>query len=139
MSATGPSPHLSWRELACRDGTPYPREWRQSRAVPLARAFETIRHACGDRPIRVLSAYRTEAHNRRVGGARNSQHVHGRALDLRPPDGFTVEGFYRICRGVAKDAGIRGLGIYPTFIHIDIRESDRLIVWQGNRAWAEVL
>src|SRR5690606_35008268 len=28
--------------------------------------------------------------------------------------------------GLAKDVGVRGLGIYPTFVHVDIRPSDRL-------------
>ena len=139
-NGTHVSPHLAWSELACHDAarTPYPAYWRQSHAIALARAFEAIRAVVG-RPILVLSAYRTREHNRRVGGARNSQHIYGRALDLGTPTGWTRDQFYQVIRGEAKHAGIRGLGKYSWGVHIDIRESERLIVWQGARAWAEVV
>lgn len=85
-SVTSPSEHLSWKEMACRDGTPYPAEW-EKRALILGRAFEAIRAECGGKPIKVLSAYRPKTYNFRVGGMRASQHIEGRALDLRPPAG----------------------------------------------------
>ena len=34
------------------------------------------------KPIRVNSAYRCEKHNRKVGGAKNSQHLYGQAADI---------------------------------------------------------
>lgn len=130
----GPSPHLSWAELACRDGTPYPSGWRHTRALDLARLFESIRSFCGDRPITVLSGYRTPVHNQRIDGARFSQHLEGRALDLRPPEGWSVGLFYDLCRALAgaRTWGIRGLGRYQTFVHVDLREAERLIVWTGH-------
>lgn len=136
----GPSPHLSWAELACRDGTPYPREWRATRARDLAEVFERVR-AIWNRPIRVGSAYRTPAHNRRVGGARRSQHLQGRALDLYPPRGVRLATFQEAVRLLADqmaDEGrdlVGGLGYYPTFLHVDTRGGvgDRLIVWWGAR------
>lgn len=135
----GPSPRLSWVELACKDGTPYPAEWRRSRAVPLALEFEIIRRACGNRPITILSGYRTEAHNRKVGGARNSQHVQGRALDLRPPGTMSVSEFYYKILTVADEyeSKIKGVGLYPTFVHIDTRPSDFIVKWTGGRAKAD--
>ncbi len=138
----GPSEHLTWAELACHDGTPYPEQWRTSRAIPLAREFENIRAIVGA-PIKIGSAFRTEAHNRSVGGARNSQHVQGRALDLYPPKGWTIEKFHGVIREYALNTKsmIFGLGRYPSFVHIDIRpkpESGRLTAWQGSRAWAEL-
>jgi uncharacterized protein YcbK (DUF882 family) len=134
---TGPSAHLSWDELRCKDGTVYPLLWRSTRAVELARAFERVRLVVGA-PLRVTSGYRTEAHNRRRGGARFSQHVQGRALDLLPPPGMIPLTLFNLIRGVVKEAGIRGLGLYPTFVHIDVRPSAKLIVWTGTRAWAEM-
>jgi uncharacterized protein YcbK (DUF882 family) len=125
----GPSAHLSWAELACKDGTPYPEEWRQSRAVALAHLFEAIRTACGDVPLTVLSGYRTAAHNRRIGGAQKSQHVQGRALDLRPPKGWSVAKFATLIRDVHLTGG---LGIYETFVHVDVRPNDRLTAWSGG-------
>ena len=77
----GPSPHLSWPELGCKDGTPYPAQLRASTALILGVQFEYIRKELGDKPIKVGSAYRTRRHNRAVKGAKNSQHIEGTALD----------------------------------------------------------
>ena len=128
----GPSEHLSWSELACKNGTAYPDEFRiNGRAEKLGRAFEFIR-AIYDKPIKVLSAYRTFAYNKKIKGARNSQHCQGRALDLLPPEGITVYQFYSDIRAKVEEFGINGIGSYKTFVHIDIRPSDRLIVWSGT-------
>ena len=129
----GPSPHLSWTEMACKDGTSYPQAWRATRAVELAAAFEALRAAVG-LPLVVLSAYRSPAHNRRVGGARNSQHVQGRALDLRPPRGWTSTELAAVARAIPE---VRGLGLYDNFVHIDVRPVDRIVVWNGARAEAD--
>jgi uncharacterized protein YcbK (DUF882 family) len=130
---TGPSPHLSWAELACADGTEYPHAWRASRAVALARAFEALRAAVGQ-PLVVLSGYRTPGHNKRIGGAKASQHVEGRALDLRPPAGWTPDDLADMARDCP---GITGLGVYPTFVHIDVRPATRLHTWRGSRPVAD--
>ena len=136
----GPSPHLSWRELGCRDGTPYPEKWKLTRAVLLAQGFEAIR-AEVDGPIRVSSAYRTRDYNARVGGSRYSQHIEGRALDLAVPRKLTLTEFFEIVLFVARRPSslLRGLGVYPSFVHIDIRPSRRLVRWQGKRADAELV
>lgn len=127
----GPSTHLSWKELACKDGTPYPEIWRDTRGKNLGILFEKIRSLyC--KPITVLSAYRTAEHNKKVGGARNSQHLYGRALDLKPPKGVNLFHFYENIRANTKHFGITGLGKYKTFIHVDIRPSNRLAVWSGS-------
>lgn len=131
----GPSAHLSWPELACRDivRTPYPLDWRPDRAVALAAAFEALRAAVGH-PLTVLSAYRTPRYNRDVGGVPDSQHLHGRALDLRPPFGWTPLDLAAVAREIDL---IRGLGIYERFVHIDIRPEPELVVWRGAPHRAE--
>ena len=86
-------------------------------------------------PLEILSAYRTPAHNRASHGALNSQHVEGRALDLRPPQGWTVERLAGLARQIPA---IRGIGVYPTFVHIDVRPTERLARWTGNRPSADV-
>lgn len=128
----GPSEHLSWKELACKDGTPYPEEWKRSRALILAGVFELIRQLSGNKPLTVLSAYRTPAHNAKVGGAKHSQHLEGRAIDLRPPAGMTVEQFYIIIRKLPNVSAIRGIGRYKTFVHVDVRPGSHLALWYGN-------
>lgn len=152
----GPSPHLTWEELGCKDGTPYPEMWCTSRALILAAEFEAVRAIYGA-PLRVLSAYRSEAHNKAVGGARFSQHVEGRALDLQPiADGksgkvlFADMKLYSMATALARlEHAIRrrnevagalvigGLGIYPSFVHMDTRGGTRLAVWNGARLKAD--
>lgn len=129
----GPSPHLTWKELSCKDGTAYPEKFvKDGRVFKLAQMFESIRLLAGEYPITIDSAYRTPAHNRKIGGARNSQHVEGRALDLRPPKTWNVNSFYELIRRNAKNLGIHGLGKYKTFVHVDIRPTKTLAVWSGN-------
>jgi len=128
---TGPSKHLSWEELTCKDGTPYPEKWRKNRLLPLVAAFEFLRNYYG-LSIIVLSAYRTEKYNNKIGGARNSQHKEGRALDLRPPVGVSVDEFYIFIRKWAEHMGIGGVGKYETFVHIDTRPGTAMVVWSGN-------
>lgn len=127
----GPSRHLSWREMACKDGTPYPIEWRRNRAILLAELFEFIR-GIWKLPIIVLSAYRTPDWNRKIGGAKNSQHMEGRALDLRPPNGIDLLDFYDEIKYRAPNTALRGLGLYPTFVHIDVRPALRISYWRAN-------
>ncbi len=136
----GPSAHLSWSELACRDGTPYPDQWRVSRARPLALCFEEVRQYI-DAPIQILSGYRTKSHNRKHGGARKSQHVHGRGLDMATPDGWSFDFFLWHILSVANRPGslLRGIGVYPWWgVHIDTRPGTRLARWRGERVSAEL-
>lgn len=129
----GPSQHLSWAEMACKDGTPYPKEFIvDGRVFKLAGVFEKIRFMAGERPLTVVSAFRTKSHNRKIGGAKNSQHVQGRALDLKPPKGMTVKKFYEMIFMNVHQLQITGIGRYKTFVHVDIRPSDRLVSWSGN-------
>lgn len=131
----GPSLHLGWAELACHNGVPYPLDWRESRAVPLAVEFEAIRSLLGV-PISILSAYRTPAYNARIpGAAKASQHVQGRALDLAVPKGLAVRDVLRAALAVAHrpESKLRGIGEYAWGVHIDIRPGLRLARWSGNK------
>lgn len=133
----GPSPHLTWDELACHDAlrTPYPVHWRASRAVLLAREFEAVREALARRagrdiPLVVNSAYRTAAYNAAIGGSPRSQHVQGRALDLRPVDPRYLDDLYDVIRRRAEAVlAIRGVGRYATFVHLDTRPTAALALW----------
>lgn len=48
--------------------------------------MEKVRSLLGDKPIRVLSGYRSEAVNTAVGGSRTSAHRTGHAVDFVCPD-----------------------------------------------------
>lgn len=75
-----------------------------------------------DRPITVLSWYRTLAWNRRVGGARKSRHLEGDATDI------VIEGvdpalvYAKIVELIKAGKMLPGgVGKYPTFTHYDTR------------------
>ena len=55
----------------------------------LAALLQKIRDHFG-RPVVITSGYRTAAHNKSVGGAAYSQHLYGRAADIRV-QGIPVE------------------------------------------------
>ena len=66
----------------------------------------------------ITSAYRSPEYNAKVGGARNSMHVQGLALDI-VQTGWTNAQRQNFIQQ-AYNAGFRGFGIYNTFTHIDI-------------------
>lgn len=77
--------------------------------------LQKLRNILG-KPLIITSAYRSEAHNRAVGGAARSQHRLGKAFDVvmtnQDPAHF---------ESVAKAVGFTGIGHYPksNFMHID--------------------
>lgn len=71
-------------------------------------------------PITITSGYRTKAHNKRVGGSKDSYHIKGLAVDM-VPKGISLRKFF-IKATKIKDVG--GLGWYEdSHIHIDIRKN----------------
>jgi uncharacterized protein YcbK (DUF882 family) len=133
-----PSLHLTWDELACKDGTPYPDAWREDRLPPLLDAFERIRERVGGQPIILSSAYRTPAHNAKIGGVSLSQHVQGRALDLLCPAGVPLRAFWSIVQDVARLSPLRGLGLYDGgWVHIDTRPSNIIHLWHNKPGGVE--
>lgn len=85
------SPHFTLAELtvsatAARKGlsnVPPPAVLDQLTVT--ARRMEEVRKLLGERPILVLSGYRSPAVNRAVGGSRNSAHLTGHAVDFICP------------------------------------------------------
>lgn len=80
-----------------------------------------------ERALVVESGYRCPAHNVAVGGAADSQHVHGTAADLYVI-GMTSRDLYAIAAGIH---GVKGLGVsdHRPSLHVDIRESVTLARW----------
>lgn len=100
------SAHFSRREFDSHDG---------ARADPdpeLVAALERLRALVG-RPLRIVSGYRSPAHNRAVGGAPRSQHLYNRAADI-PAEYATV--------AQAAAAGFTGIGSRGRWaVHVDVR------------------
>ena len=92
----------------------------------LPKLLQEIRDAFG-RPVTINSAYRTPAHNKRVGGVSASQHVKGTAADIRvqgiPPFAVAAWMEQRI-----KSTGKYACGYYPIslFCHVDVRSTATL-------------
>lgn len=113
-----PNGNFLWRE-ATHGGTREPKTQDDAdNIIALAAPLQKARDQIG-RPFRVTSWYRPEPHNSRVGGARRSQHLSGRAVDL------VVEGYMGI--DLAKAFWPwwpGGVGIYGGnrrhIIHLDI-------------------
>ena len=88
--------------------------------VPVIRAADKIREIV-HQPVVILSAYRSPAYNAAIGGAKFSQHLQFRALDLAVPGQGIV--YLRQAARDLRRAGwfTGGIGTYKTFIHIDNR------------------
>lgn len=87
-----------------------------------ASARETFARLLALRPdlaSHITSTYRDRAHNKKVGGANNSQHIHGNAFDLHVP-GMSQEDTIALIED-AKRAGFAGIGVYgPGTVHFDV-------------------
>jgi len=70
------------------------------------------------RPLIIVSGYRCPRHNRRVGGARRSYHLRGKAADIKIP-GLPLESLAHFCALV----GFKGVKAYyyRGFVHVDLR------------------
>lgn len=113
-----PGGHFRWSE-ATKDGSRIPADKSVvDGIIRVAKAMEEVRAYLGDRAISVNSWYRDPGTNRRVGGARDSHHMRGDAVD------FTVQGLSPSEVQARLDSwwgGRGGLASASSFTHIDTR------------------
>lgn len=84
----------------------------------LVERLQALRQRLGA-PVVITSAFRCVEHNRNVGGAPNSYHVQGLAVDIAvAPTGLSVEALTKVC----QEFGF-SVGAYPDngFVHVDLR------------------
>lgn len=90
----------------------------------LVEVLQKIRDHFG-KPV-YLTAYRCKTHNNRTpNAAPNSYHVYGRAADFHI-DGVAPAEIAKY----AESIGVKGIGLYDDFVHIDTRESKSF--WYGH-------
>lgn len=124
---------------------PYPDKWVKPRLLPLCTQLEIFRAEVRARinkyaVVKINSGYRSEKYNRKIGGARRSQHVQGTAADIVVP-GVPPSDVYDLFYQLHLDGLIKigGLGYYPTFCHVDVRHIitpswTHLARWVGARS-----
>ena len=121
------APGFRVRELRCRDGTD-----TVMVDEALTVVLQCIREHFG-KAVVITSGYRTAAHNAAVGGAKSSQHLYGRAADIRV-QGVSVEDVAAYAESLMPDWG--GVGRYPVkagrttgWVHVDTRADKAR--WRG--------
>lgn len=121
--------NFSLWEFRCRDGTDVPEEYMDN-VQELAENLQVLRDYIG-KPITVISGYRSPKYNRKIGGARRSQHMTAKAGDLivkgMTPDEVKDAILHLIKEGKMKKGGI---GLYTHFTHYDVRGFNRR--WYGK-------
>ena len=121
--------NFSLREFRCKDGTDVPDELREN-IILLCENLQILRDHIG-KPIRIISGYRSPKYNRRIGGARRSQHMTAKAADLRV-SGMTPHELKQAIETLIKEGKMMkgGVGLYTTFTHYDVR--GRNARWRGK-------
>lgn len=113
--------NFSLSEFDCKDGTPVPKKYIGN-AQEVANNLQVLRDVLGV-PVRITgSGYRTPAHNKKVGGAKTSQHLTCSAADINA-DGYTPLRLANKIETLIKQGKMKqgGIGIYKTFVHYDVR------------------
>lgn len=72
----------------------------------------------------IVSGFRDTAFNAKVGGAKNSAHTRGDALDI-DVSGMSISERQRLIRAARKH-GMGGIGVYENSLHFDV---------EGRRQW----
>lgn len=114
------STNFKVKEFACTDGSdPI---FIDSELVSV---LQKIRAHFG-KAVTITSAYRTPGRNKAVGGETYSQHLYGRAADIKVK-GVTPKAVAAYAEKLLPAKG--GIGIYNTFTHVDVRSTKAR--WNG--------
>jgi len=111
--------NLSEFECKCGCSTP---EFVKKNIIELAENLQVLRDIVGK--LDLTNAYRCKEHNADVGGAVNSQHLKGKAADIKSSVMNSSEIAVAVDDLMKNEKfKLGGIGIYNTFTHVDIRGS----------------
>lgn len=99
------------KEFACADGSDP--VFVDSELVAILQKIRTHFGAS----VTITSAYRTPTHNKKIGGTTYSQHLYGKAADIKV-SGVSPAKVATYAETLLSSGGV---GRYDTFTHIDVR------------------
>lgn len=108
------------REFACKDGSD-----TFFVSSDLVEVLQKIRSHFGA-AVTITSAYRTESHNKKEGGAAQSRHLYGLAADI-VVSGVAASKVADYAETLLPSTG--GIGRYSGFTHVDVRKTRSR--WKG--------
>ncbi len=116
-------------EFKCKDGTSVPDEYL-SNVELLAKNLQVLRDKVG-LPIIIISGYRSPEYNKKIGGAKRSQHMLAKAADIIIK-GMSSTEVKNVIISLIKSGEMHpgGIGLYQTFTHYDVRGQNRR--WYGS-------
>ena len=132
----GSTAHFNFSEFACKKGNPYTLSvWYGTTPKQLSYGWaklspndvkenlrrlmwrlEAVRTKLGNNPIKINSGFRYYTYNKKIGGAKNSQHIYGNAADIVVRN-VSPSKVYK----VARESSFGGIGLYNSFVHVDTR------------------
>lgn len=92
----------------------------------LVAKLEELRALWGGK-IWIISGNRCPEHNKKVGGTGGSQHLWGRAADLKVENANEAKAL----AALAERVGFKGIGVGKRRLHVDVRSGKRAR-WEYN-------
>jgi hypothetical protein len=84
----------------------------------------------GREAVTIVSGYRSPTYNEKIAGAKKSKHMTAEAADIRIK-GYTPKVLfgkvYQWAR--AGELKFKGMGLYDGWIHVDVRQEDKITTW----------
>lgn len=111
------SEHFKVKEFACKDGSDYLKI--DMDLIPLVERFRQY----VENTVIINSAYRTESWNKKQGGATNSYHLYGQALDIGVDKNYKYLDTVNLMAKFFYTLKVKGIITYSWGIHIDTRKS----------------
>ena len=110
-------------EFQCKCGCKMPEDV-YSNIIKLANNLQALRNHL-EQPIKLTNAYRCQKHNDSIkGSAKNSQHVQGKAADIKVQSMMPIE-VKNVIEFLISEGNMLqgGIGLYNSFLHVDIRKN----------------
>lgn len=122
--------NFSKSEFDSKDGAEMPNDVLMN-VQKLAGQLQILRNNI-NKPITINSGYRSPEHNKDIGGVENSQHVLGKAADIKVK-GISTRILAALIEDLINDGDMLqgGVGIYNSFVHYDIRKNKAR--WDYNK------